>query len=36
MLDSGQQTQASLAVMAAEASQNQVHLVGVQGGIDFS
>jgi hypothetical protein len=23
-------------VMAAEASQNQVHLVGVQGGIDFS
>lgn len=36
MLDSGQQTQASLAVLAAEASQNQVHLVGVQGGIDFS
>jgi hypothetical protein len=36
MLNSGQQTQASLAVMAAEASQNQVHLVGVQGGIDFS
>jgi hypothetical protein len=36
MLDSGQQTQASLAVIAAEASQNQVHLVGVQGGIDFS
>jgi hypothetical protein len=36
MLDSGQQTQASLAVMAAEASQNQVHLVGVQGGIDFT
>jgi len=36
MLDSGQQTQASLAVMAAESSQNQVHLVGVQGGIDFS
>jgi len=36
MLDSGQQTKASLAVMAAETSQNQVHLVGVQGGIDFS
>ncbi|MGZ5786580.1 MAG: carbohydrate-binding domain-containing protein [Ramlibacter sp.] len=36
MLNSGQQTQASMAVMAAEASQNQVHLVGVQGGIDFS
>jgi serralysin len=36
MLDSGQQTQASLAVMAAETSQNQAHLVGVQAGIDFS
>jgi hypothetical protein len=36
MLNSGQQTQASLAVMAAETSQNQAHLVGVQGGIDFS
>jgi hypothetical protein len=36
MLDSGQQTQASMAVMAAEASQNQVHLVGVQDGIHFS
>jgi len=36
MLDSGQQTQASLAVLAAETSQNQAHLVGVQGGIDFS
>jgi hypothetical protein len=36
MLDSGQQSQASLLVLAAEASQNQVHLVGVQGGIDFS
>ena len=37
MLDSGAQTKASLAVMAAESSQNAVHLVGVmEAGIEYS
>ena len=37
MLDSGAQTKASLAVMAAESSQNAVHLVGVMdAGIEYA